>query len=828
MGCVSLLCSGEACNANADIPDNLDTCLESEILNEYYSIQHTCAFGSGITLMNGLALNYNILKCTDNSYIKDLSSCTRSFNDLVYTYNMRDYIRWVYGCACNSLSYVYNVSNATVKQLFEAQKDDLILNNLPDEDPIAWMQALNCNIDSVECDFASGDVYIKPKTCSYAFWQEQNGHCVLFCDRDYLTYEYYFHPQHELSFDIIKTLCPDVSIAADAGYCSNKSQLIWPEDECGCPYCSCINEGWIDNATTHANEYLFGYRCSACYCGAVTGGYGAICFSQFGEDNYPFGSYETIESFHSYQCPPEYNTICTNNGQSYIPGQSFWDVDTGGYGSDIFCICDPEGTGQSICANATADDLFDTILSSNNTVFVAQFLKRCGRDLQGCLNANKSHHIVPRSDLSGDCPICGCDQTLVDTVYIIEEIDHMYHHNALQSVCRSCQCHTVNNVSCTHAIPYDPGTKSCPPGTKSCYQGESSISGDFVDFGTQPKPCAGENDSYCAYKYVEVVESGQYGWARTCQDRVLCEAFGVTDGTKCVRSNQTVSLNYGCGILSQFGMDTLFIVQAMGCCAGDDCNNGDFDVNQCEPNAAYDSFISDFYECMSGTPSWDYTCVSGDHSDITCDNVYLYMEYIYGCACSMASDLYTETLDPTLLAYLEDTFQDFMRSISFFTAHDVEAWNQGMGCNIVVSCDVQTGLIDIYPTLAPTTADPTTVEPTTAEPSRPPTPFTCDLLTILVRDDPYPDAVIHIGGQYALADSTINQDKWMWERSDNVVIEYADDQDSWIIKSGFVYLVHPDIGDPNELPPYSQSIASGVWTNWTDTFTGVDVQLMLL
>eukprot|EP01083_Nonionella_stella_P218407 783228_1 len=137
-----------------------------------------------------------------------------------------------------------------------------------------------------------------------------------------------------------------------------------------------------------------------------------------------------------------------------------------------------------------------------------------------------------------------------------------------------------------------------------------------------------------------------------------------------------------------------------------------------------------------------------------------------------------------------------------------------------------------YPSVSPSVPSRA---PTPHPPSQTPTPFTCDSLTILVRDDAnnaYSPAVIDVGGVYTLANSTLDQDKWMWEKSSpesaQNAIEYADDQDSWIIKSGFVYLVHPDIGDPNELPPYSQSIASGVWTNWTDTFTGVDVQLMLL
>eukprot|EP01083_Nonionella_stella_P265898 900137_1 len=145
------------------------------------------------------------------------------------------------------------------------------------------------------------------------------------------------------------------------------------------------------------------------------------------------------------------------------------------------------------------------------------------------------------------------------------------------------------------------------------------------------------------------------------------------------------------------------------------------------------------------------------------------------------------------------------------------------------------------PTEDPTMA-PTTQEPTTGAPSLSPTPFTCYSLTVLVRDgydgyvasDPYPPAVIDIGGVYTLAPSTVNDTKWMWEKpnpiSANDVIEYATMNKTigWTIKSGFTYLVYPDIDDANELPPYSQSVASGVWTNWTDTFTGRELQLMLV
>eukprot|EP01083_Nonionella_stella_P033484 91657_1 len=294
-------CSGEACNANADIPDDLGTCLDSDILNEFYSISFACAIGDGITPPTGFQLDRGRFRCIDNSFTADLSSCTRSFGTY-YTSNMRDYIRWVYGCACNSLSYLWNVSDVTTKQYMETQKDDLVLNLLGEEDLIAWMEALNCSIASVESDLASGDVYIKPQalSCSIVYWYDVNGICICLCS-EYPTYEWYFHPQHELSFDMIKTICPAVSMAANVGYCSSKEDLIWPDDECGCPYCRCTNDGWM-NVTM--NEYLFGYQCGGLYCSAVTGGYGIMYFAQFGDDGYPFNSYSSMQSFNSYQCPP--------------------------------------------------------------------------------------------------------------------------------------------------------------------------------------------------------------------------------------------------------------------------------------------------------------------------------------------------------------------------------------------------------------------------------------------------------------------------------------------------------------------------------------------
>eukprot|EP01083_Nonionella_stella_P140607 431489_1 len=157
------------------------------------------------------------------------------------------------------------------------------------------------------------------------------------------------------------------------------------------------------------------------------------------------------------------------------------------------------------------------------------------------------------------------------------------------------------------------------------------------------------------------------------------------------------------------------------------------------------------------------------------------------------------------------------------------------------------------PTLAPTqlpTAYPTvqTAEPTitptpfaptqapTVYPSVAPTTFTCDELTLILKNDAantYPSAVIDLAGIYVIHSQL---QKWKWQKKENVLnptttsdaIEYVDALHSWIIQSSFAFLYYPSPNDSSSLPPYSQSIGNSVYSNWTDTFTGRPIQLMLL
>eukprot|EP01083_Nonionella_stella_P143126 444137_1 len=560
---------------------------------------------------------------------------------------------------------------------------------------------MGCGIGSAQCDLDTGVVYVVPSKCDAVYWSEHENVCYASCvnvvDADAGEYQsvYYANAEQKLSFDILQNVCPGVGLMVDQGLCT-ESDLIWPDDECGCPYCGCSAEGWIDS-TVNEVDYFFGHECSACYCKAVTGGYGAYCYEGFGDGEYPWDAPETPASWDGFECPPDLTTTCTNHGVYYMPGQTFYDIDsaeaandTNAQFTDVFCICNSDGT-------STCETGYDAILASTNEDLREQFVIRCGEELEACLVDTTYTSILPRSDDNHDCPVCGCSAATVGTVWIVEEPDY---GNPMNMRCKSCVCAAENVVTCDDTDPYEIGTKSCPPtNDKSCHHGVSTESGDFSDFVGTTSGCNEEDDLYCGWQYASSLFDGDE-WSRSCNDRVMCEAFGVSDGT-CIITDQTFTMGLGCGAFAEhLGSDEFQMVQAISCCTDDDCNDGDIDISTCTQNDGYDAFVNDLYSCLAGQGSWPWTCPDGGSSEVTCNNIKTYLEYVKGCACTTAYGLYTlPTNDASLQAYLLSKVHEFIDSTSGFdNNHDAMLWAENMGCGIgSAQCDLDTGVVYVVP-----------------------------------------------------------------------------------------------------------------------------------
>lgn len=224
------------------------------------------------------------------------------------------------------------------------------------------------------CVFSSYINLIKsqPADCTYGRFEEEptTGNCMFDCNNDnnYVSIS-------ALSFDFIKSECPNVEVAATQGICDGVEDLLYRKDGvCDCPYCRCSSLG-------QSYEEILSYppskECFNCTC-KIEPSY-AISEPIFDCNEYDIIEASNPSEWPFYSCPPN---ICIGDGdRTYTAGDNWWeDTAIGGQSCETFCYC-PGVKGDAICetgiSNILSDPgLFDAFVDDCGSSFEAGGVKR--------------------------------------------------------------------------------------------------------------------------------------------------------------------------------------------------------------------------------------------------------------------------------------------------------------------------------------------------------------------------------------------------------------------------------------------------------------------
>ena len=181
------------------------------------------------------------------------------------------------------------------------------------------------------------------QTCGgdYGDFREVNGECMFDCE-----YDGEYVEISTLTFDQIASSCNDVRSAVENGICDKLEDLVYRDDDCRCPYCSCSSES-SQYIETISNEPQL--ECDLCTCGEIPYYYGNMTDLVYDCD-YIMSVYEASE-YSLFKCPPnecKYNTTYGSQ-RTIIAGQQYWqDVGDSDTECTTFCYC--PGSGDAVCA----------------------------------------------------------------------------------------------------------------------------------------------------------------------------------------------------------------------------------------------------------------------------------------------------------------------------------------------------------------------------------------------------------------------------------------------------------------------------------------------
>eukprot|EP01084_Bolivina_argentea_P317101 549749_1 len=703
-------CYGGDNSNNVDI--DTTTCNNATKNDKYDAFQSglfTCLMGTPSPEFRtpfGRIVNYDILQCQNVEDVECQDSNNMDWDNVGnYVYNVNDYIYHSYGCACKTAATLYNYVDQTTQAQMEAENQDFIKNmaRFVGQDPVEWYKHLKCNIGTISCDLASGIIVIAPKECGTGSVVMSEYNIIGCADSMGVVGIFPISGLPKLVFnnwENVKNLCPGVAKAAEMGKCSSIDNLVFPDGaNIGkCPYCKCDTEAtYVSDLTTDIN-YFFGQLCTTCDCKIINSNNDkGISCTQYGDMTFFGTGFTTTGSYSKYKCPPtDTSTVCTNGDMSYLPGQSYWDAQY----PEKFCIC---GGGE--CADGVSN-----ILNSANDDLKSQFLLRCGEDLEGCLGANYISNIItrqtqmdmPDGDSNPSCPLCGCSTE--GQVYISEEID--YNNPISHLSCKTCVCISGANddynglsVECDDADPYSKLSDiECPPANNdlSCYHGKSDT-GIFADGTKGTGQCSSDDDLYCATTYSNMAFGTEF--ERECGDRVQCEAFGVMD-SGCIKASLELYYGWGCGFIADYlGSATQTMDIALDCCNTPNCNNQDFDPDLCITNDDYGTFYKNLFGCMQGSDYETFACPDSEIDITSCSDFKEYIEWIKGCACTTAGQLWKSAEgNSDLRSYLEGKVRLFIDEITTMDGQNINDWNTALGCDFEYKCNIETGILSVSET----------------------------------------------------------------------------------------------------------------------------------
>ena len=161
-----------------------------------------------------------------------------------------------------------------------------------------------------------------------------------------------------------------------------------------------------------------------------------------------------------------------------------------------------------------------------------------------------------------------------------------------------------------------------------------------------------------------------------------CEAFA---NGKCIYMNLTSTYTDCSGAIFK---DKPF-TEVLKCCDpsidGPNCNHETIDINSCERNAEYEEAMQSYHGCPTAAESTlrEYYC-NDNVTEISCDPIQAIYEEQAFCECKLFSVYYSKIGSNSKTA-LQAEMDGFMSTLS--------VWNDVLGCDIYISCDLSTGTI---------------------------------------------------------------------------------------------------------------------------------------
>jgi len=501
--------------------------------------------------------------------------------------------------------------------------------------------------------------------CDYGqFTTNNNDECVYDCeyDQNYVAID-------TVPFNVIAEECDYVMAAAKNGYCDSLDDLVWP-DSCGCPYCKC--SGDVETDTTYTEfQQLISKTCYGCVCSVSTG------ISSTDTSNIAmcstFGQVRDGYNWADFSCPPVY---CQDeDGEDHATGEGWFESTDS---CDTFCYC--AAGGVKTCETGFAN-------IAGNSVMSGAFWE----DAYGAHSCVDTPEDMFSSDTYGSCDAyevkCGCGDNAVGDVWYSQ-----YDNPEQRSIgsnyqeCDRCECvqsdeYADPSYQYAECDSTESATPSVCPGLTSiqCHvqDGWDTDSSELSANVTSEECLSNQPEGWCEYELPadEDDDGNDYGnWG--CHTSPFCSMYGANG--ECFYYEAEVEYEDCDGVTqTESRKDYTY------CCNTDDCNFVDVDKSTCTKSIELSDVIAAFYECLvaEDVNLFSDDCTSFEEEEISCDNVVEMYGATAECYCAVYSQLWADANDDWK-PWVKSVIDEFMASFS--------GWNEPLGCDIDITCDVTT------------------------------------------------------------------------------------------------------------------------------------------
>ena len=195
-------------------------------------------------------------------------------------------------------------------------------------------------------------------------------------------------------------------------------------------------------------------------------------------------------------------------------------------------------------------------------------------------------------------------------------------------------------------------------------------------------------NNYCQWKYDAERNTDRYQWGCSLDDSNITRLVATNIECEAFANDKCSYIDFGLRYTSCGASRWLEFKEYLNCCSdGNDCNYQNIDTENCEENTDWENWIREWYSCyIGGFEGYTLlTCYASRKEEFSCSNLETVFEHRAGCSCSRNKILYD------LVG--EDSQSKMQRSVDLeFSLFG--QWNEIMGCDINIVCDVTTGLID--------------------------------------------------------------------------------------------------------------------------------------